>query len=193
MRSITLRTATAACAVLLLAPVIAQAHPGHGASDGLTGGLAHPFTGLDHVLAMLAVGYLAALQGGRVRWMLPVAFAAAMTAGFAVGTFGIHTAAIEPLVAASVLVLGLAIFAAARMPASAGAGLVAGFGVIHGLAHGAEAGAAPWTFGVGMLVAAIALLGAGMGIARFARGALARRHRIAGAAVAACGAVLLLA
>lgn len=137
---------------------------------------------------MLGAGFLAAQAGRRSRWALPLSFAAAMAVGFSLGALGIGVPAIEPLLAASVLVLGLAICAAARLPQSATAVGVALFGLVHGIAHGAEAPNASWSYAAGMLVSAVALMAAGVWMQhRFARTA-----KVAGALIAAVGAVLLL-
>ena len=124
-------------ALLLLAAPLAQAHPGHGPADFISG-LVHPLTGWDHVLAMVAVGLWAAQLGGRARWALPAAFVGAMMAGAAGGIIGLAPAGVETGILASVLILGVAVAAAARLPLGAGLTLVALAGSVHGLAHGAE-------------------------------------------------------
>ena len=120
---------------------MALAHPGHEAAAGLATGFAHPFTGLDHLLAMLAVGLWAAQSGGRTLYAMPLAFVAAMLAGALLGisgTFIFAPAAVESLIAASVLVLGLLVALRARIGVAAAAMLVSGFALFHGIAHGSE-------------------------------------------------------
>ena len=84
----------------------ALAHPGHESASFLSG-FNHPLGGLDHLLAMLAVGLYAAQQAGRARWSLPAGFVLAMLLGAALGASGIRLPAVEAGIAASVLVLGL--------------------------------------------------------------------------------------
>ncbi len=120
---------------------LALAHPGHEAAAGLAAGFAHPFTGLDHLLAMLGVGLWAAQSGGRPLYAMPLAFVAAMLAGALLGisgTFIFAPAAVESLIAASVLVLGLLVALRARVGVAAAAMLVSGFALFHGIAHGSE-------------------------------------------------------
>ncbi|OPK06707.1 protein hupE, partial [Pseudomonas veronii] len=96
-----------AAAALLLAPALAFAHPGHG-DNGLVAGISHPLGGLDHLLAMLAVGLWAAQQKGAARWALPCTFVATLLLGGLLGFEGLALPALESGIAASVLALGLA-------------------------------------------------------------------------------------
>src|SRR5262245_47406910 len=75
-------------------PVTAMAHPGHDTHSFIAGAL-HPLTGVDHLLAMLAVGLLAGCSGGRIRWGLPTTFVTAMVVGAALGMSGVHLPLIE--------------------------------------------------------------------------------------------------
>jgi urease accessory protein len=184
-------------ALLLCLAAAAYAHPDHDGPGigGFMAGLLHPFTGMDHLLAMLAVGIWAASLGRPLVWALPLAFPLLMAAGAALGMAGIALPAIEPGIAASVIVLGLAILTAWRVPAAVALGLVAVFGVLHGFAHGAElpAGADPLAYGAGFLIATLALHAMGLAIGLLQgvpRGALALRA--GGAAIAAAGAWLLV-
>lgn len=145
----------------------AAAHPGHPA-PGIVAGLAHPLTGGDHVLAMLAVGLWAAQTGGRAVWALPAAFLAAMATGGALGMAGWSGAAVEPVILASVVCLGAAVALALRAPLVASLPMVAVFGMAHGVAHGAEAGMAGAGYALGFLAATLALHGAGLAIAGLA-------------------------
>jgi urease accessory protein len=179
--------------LLLAGAPLAQAHPGHGPAD-LAAGFLHPFTGWDHLLAMLAVGMWAAQLGRQARWALPSAFVCAMTVGAAVGIAGYAPRGVDAWILASVLVLGLLLACAAKMPLRYGIGLVALAGFFHGAAHGAEMPfrADSLRFLSGM-VAATALLHA-LGVA--AGTYLGRRNpllvRFAGAGVVAGGVALLL-
>ena len=192
------RHAAAILASLAL-PAVALAHPGHGpvspAQGGLLAGLLHPLSGLDHVLAILAVGMWAAQIGGRAIWIVPSAFVATLLFGAALGAQYVALPLVESGIAASVLVLGLALATAVRVP-SAVAAVVAGlFALLHGHSHGAElaAGLSGMSYGVGFSLTTAALLGAGIALARSLKTrAPAIALRGAGGAVAACGLLLCL-
>ncbi len=124
-------------ALALTLPGVALVHPGHD-HGSFSGGFAHPLGGADHVLAMVALGLLAAQAGGRTLWLLPVMFVAAMLAGGAAGWAGMPFGAVEPVILASVIVLGALVAAAMRLPLGVAAVMAAAFGYAHGWAHGAE-------------------------------------------------------
>jgi urease accessory protein len=144
---------------------IASAHPGHGGS--LTAGLSHPLSGLDHLLAMLAVGAWAFQMGGRALWLVPASFIGLMTLAGAVGMAGIGLPYVEAGIATSVLVLGLLIAFAVKIQPAAAAALVALFAVFHGHAHGIEMPAlgTAWQYAIGFIVATGALHGLGLVLA----------------------------
>jgi urease accessory protein len=156
----------------ILAPTVATAHPGHDGTD-LVHGFLHPLGGVDHIIAMVAVGLLAARLGGRALWLVPASFVIAMAAAGVAGMAGIALPFAETGIAISVVVLvailgGIAVFGLA-MPVAAAMGLVAFFAVFHGYAHGIEMPetASGLAFGAGF-VAATALLhavGIGLGLA----------------------------
>lgn len=177
--------------IALAAPALAFAHPGHGDS-GLLNGLLHPITGLDHILAMLAVGLWAASFGGKARWTVPTAFVAMMAAGFAFSAGGGEIPMMEQGIAASVLVIGLAAAWAQRIPAVAATAVVGAFALFHGVAHGAEMhGHAAW-FAFGFILSTAALHVAGFLIGT----ALQKNlwiNRAVGTAIGAVGLSLLLA
>ena len=156
----------------LLAAPLAQAHPGHGPAD-LAAGLMHPFTGFDHLLAMVAVGIWAAQMGGKARWALPAGFVGAMALGALVGTLGFVPPGVEWAILGSVFVFGLLISGAAKLPIGAGIALTALAGAVHGIAHGAElplqANAISFLGGMVAGTAVLHALGLGVGI-------IARRH-----------------
>ena len=129
---------------LLALPASALAHAGVEAGDGLAflDGLLHPLTGIDHALAMIAVGALAGVLGGRLRWLLPIAFLTAAMAGGWLGRFGYALPHLEMAVAASVAALGVMLLAGRRVPMRLALALVGAFGVLHGAAHGLEMQAA---------------------------------------------------
>lgn len=124
--------------ILLLAAGSAMAHPGHPSSSYFSGFL-HPLGGLDHLLAMGAVGFFAARQGGRSRWVLPMGFILAMLVGAALEAGGMVMPWAETGIASSVVILGLLIATVARWPLLAALPLVVAFAVIHGYVHLAEA------------------------------------------------------
>lgn len=175
----------------------AYAHPGHAmAYSGLLAGFMHPFSGVDHLLAMFAVGVWAAQLGGRARWAVPLAFVAAMALGAALAmTDAIHVNAnaIESGIAASLLVLGLLVFRAQRLPISAALGLVGTFALFHGAAHGSElpAFADPTRYAFGFLAATALLHGLGLGFGAIALHRAPLLGRLGGAAAAMAGAALL--
>ena len=184
-------------AASVLTPVAALAHTGAGDTHGVVHGFMHPVTGLDHVLAMVAVGILAALLGGRAIWLVPASFVALAAAGGLLGVQGVPAPFVEFGISASVVLLGLAIALQARLPLGWTAGLVGLFGLYHGYAHGAEmpADASGFAYGAGFLAATamlhIAGIGLGLGIAHMARRSATRFAQAGGAAVALAGIVLL--
>jgi urease accessory protein len=173
----------------------ALAHPGHGGVAGFTAGLYHPLCGIDHVLAMLAVGLCAAQVGGRARWLLPLTFLACMVAGGVVAIGGPQVPMVEQGIAASVLLLGLLVARGAGIGMPALASLIGLFAVFHGYAHGAEMqpGTAPAPYAAGFLTATAALIAAGLGVGLVAkRPAWRLLPRLAGGAIAACGLALMI-
>ena len=172
----------AAIVPLLLASFAAWGHPADAA------GFVHPFTGLDHLLAMLAVGLWAAQLGGRWTWAVPLAFVGSMALGGALGFAGVTLPFAEPMIAASVLVLGLLVAMRVQLRWSALA-LVGVFAVFHGIAHAIEMPPEGLRIVyVGGFVLATALLhAAGVGLG------LLPRARWAGVPVALAGLRLLAA
>jgi len=187
-------------APLALAPVVlaalassASAHIGLHA-DGLGNGLAHPFLGLDHLLAMVAVGMWAAQLGRPAYWLLPATFPAVMAIGAAMGANGIALPWVELGIAGSVIVLGAVIALQIRPSLAASAGVIAAFALLHGHSHGTELphAAAPLAYGAGFIAATLALHAIGLALGTASRapaGLLATRA--AGAAIAAAGVLLL--
>jgi urease accessory protein len=127
-----------AAALLLLAPTIAQAHQEAGQAAGFLAGLSHPVSGLDHVLAMVAVGLWGAVLEAPAIWVLPVAFPAVMALGGLMGLLGIQLPGVEVGIAVSAIVLGAAVIAELRPPLWLATTIVAFFAIFHGHAHGRE-------------------------------------------------------
>lgn len=184
-------------AACILVPGAALAHTGAGHAHGLAHGLMHPMTGIDHVLAMVAVGVLAALIGGRALWLMPGSFVAMAALGGLLGIRGVPLPFIELGISASVVLLGLMIALQVRLPLAFAAGLVGLFGVYHGYAHGAEmpADASGLGYGLGFLAATLVLhlagIGLGLGIGHLASRPATRFARAGGAVMALAGIVLV--
>ncbi len=173
-------------------PVVAFAHPGH-AESGLIAGMAHPLSGLDHLLAMFAVGLWAAQQKHHARWLLPVTFVGAMLLGGLLGFDGVAITYLESAIAASVLTLGVLVAAAARPPVAVSLLITGLFGLAHGMAHGLELPAmnSPVGYAVGFVAATSALHGAGYALARWMPLAGAALIRGLGMVSAGAGALML--
>jgi urease accessory protein len=124
--------------VLLLLPATASAHTETGAIGGFLSGFKHPLSGLDHMVAMLAVGLWGAFLGTRAMWTLPVVFPVVMALGGAAGVLGLPLPAVETGIALSGVMLGLLVAFATKPPLWAAAIVVGFFGVFHGHAHGTE-------------------------------------------------------
>lgn len=189
--TLALSTACGLTACLVTAPALA--HTGIGAASGFAAGFAHPLLGLDHLLAMAAVGLLAVQRGGRALWAVPACFVAAMVGASIVGMAGLALPLVELGIAASVIVLGAVIALRRHIPTSLAMALAGGFALFHGHAHGAEmpAAASALTYGAGFVAATIALHGAGIGLGLVAHRAGSRIAdaglRIGGGAIALAG------
>src|SRR5215472_18074167 len=183
---------------LVLAPTLAFAHPGlPGHTHDLASGFAHPLGGLDHVLAMVAVGLLAAQLGGRALWLVPASFVVMMAAAGLAGMSGLALPLTEAGIALSIIVLGAAIALRLALPVAAAMALVGFFAIFHGYAHGLETPetASGLLYGLGFVAATALLHGLGIGIGlalgRF-EGAVGRNVvRVAGTAAAVIGVVML--
>ena len=147
-----LPAALALGALLAAWGVPAEAHLLNAGGAGAAQGFAHPFSGLDHILAMVAVGLWAAQIGRRALWVLPLAFPLAMAAGGLLGMGGIAVPGVETGIGASVMLLGLLIALVARPPLALATVLVVLFAIFHGHAHGTELpqAASPVLYGLGL-------------------------------------------
>jgi urease accessory protein len=191
----TIKTALLALAVAGI-PATALAHVGAGDTHGFSHGFAHPIGGLDHILAMIAVGMFAACLGGRSIWLVPTAFVLMMAAGGALGIMGADVPFVEGGIAASVIVLGLAVALQWNVPTVAAMALAGFFAIFHGYAHGAEmpADVSGLGYAIGFMMATALLhiigIGIGLGIGRIG----ARSHialQAAGGAMALGGVAIL--
>lgn len=175
------------CTALFLATA-AAAHPGH-LEGGFLAGLAHPFGGWDHLLAMLAVGLWAQQSRGSARWAMPAAFVAATVAGGLLAAGGLLLPLLESGIALSVLVLGAILALALRLPLAAALPLLAVFALFHGYAHVAEMpGQSLLTYLLGFVAGTALLHGLGWLLGMAGQ----RLPRLAGGAIAATGLVMLL-
>lgn len=149
-----------------LVPGVAWAHVGAGEAAGFAHGFFHPVTGVDHVLAMVAVGLFAANLGGRALWAVPLTFVGVMAAGGALGIGGVAVPFVETGIAVSVIVLGAAVALRWKWPVVAAMALVGLFAIFHGHAHGAEmpADASGLDYAAGFMIATALLHVAGIGI-----------------------------
>jgi urease accessory protein len=173
------------------APAIAHTA---GVVGGFLGGVAHPLFGLDHIVAMVAVGLWGVFLGAPAIWLLPIVFPLVMAFGGVLGIVGMPLPAVEIGIATSAIVLGLMVAASARPPLWIAAILVGAFAIFHGHAHGVELppGADAAAFSVGFVIATglLHLTGITFGLlARWPAGRIA--VRTAGAAIATVGIVLL--
>ena len=178
--------------LILMLPGEASAHVGIHGPAGLVGGLLHPFSGLDHILAMLAVGMWAGWLGGTFRWAIPAGFVSAAAAGFLLGLGGSEASGlVEQGIALSLVGLGSLLFFRARLTLAAGLLLMAAFGLFHGLAHGSEVahGAGEWLFMAGFLASTVFLHLAGILLGTL--GTKETMLRLGGAGIAATGLLLV--
>ncbi len=142
-------------ALLLLLPTISEAHTGTGAMGGFTSGFLHPLFGLDHVVAMVAVGLWGAFLGRPAIWILPITFPLVMAIGGVFGVLGVPFPAVEQMIALSGILLGAMVLFAVRPPWLFAGILVGFFAVFHGYAHGAELpeAASAVTYAIGFVLA----------------------------------------
>ncbi|TIC87131.1 HupE/UreJ family protein [Crenobacter intestini] len=172
---------------------LAQAHTGHG-TDSFSQGLIHPFAGLDHLLAMFAVGLWAAQQQARARWHGPLAFVLALAAGGALGMAGVVLPMLEGGIALSVMLGGLLVATVTRVPAVLALSGISLFALWHGVAHGLEmpGGASAAAYAAGFMLASAALHAGGLAVGHAAL-RVTGLLRWLGAAIAASGALLVMA
>ena len=181
---------------LLLTPNWAWAHTEPGAADGLVSGFRHPLTGLDHLVAMVAVGLWGAQLGAPAIWLLPIAFPLVMALGGVLGILGVVLPMPDVFVAVSALVLGGVVALGLRAPVAVACAVVAVFAIFHGYAHGVGMRSASnaVAYGVGFVTATglLHLVGIAIGtLTRWRAGALV--VKAAGAGVVAIGLVTLIA
>jgi urease accessory protein len=192
-RNMRLKTFLPSLGLALLAAEPSSAHTGAGAAFSIQSGFLHPLGGLDHLLAMFAVGLLAAQLGGRAIWLVPGTFVWMMVAGALAGIAGIGIPGVEFGIVISIVAIALPVAFALGMPAALAMAYVGFFAILHGYAHGAElpagADAAPYIAGFALATALIHATGvvAGMLCGRIVIGQGCYALRIAGGLVAIAG------
>ena len=181
--------------VTVLWPLYAWAHVGSSEAGGFLTGLQHPISGVDHVIAMLAVGLWGAQLGAPSVWILPVVFPMMMAMGGCLGLMGIPLPGVEVGIAISAVVLGFMVLAEARLKIQPAMVIVAFFAIFHGHAHGTElpAGQSGLLYSIGFVAATGCLHAIGIAIGlvhRWQAGRLALRG--AGSLVCAGGIYFLV-
>jgi urease accessory protein len=180
--------------LIALWPTSALAHIQQGAAAGFLTGFLHPISGLDHVLAMVAVGLWGAQLGAPAIWVLPVAFPMVMATGGMLALMGVHLPGIEYGIAASAIMLGVAVMFEIRPPLALAAILVGVFAIFHGHAHGTELppGQSALLYSMGFVVATGCLHALGIGIGTVHRWTWGQKLLRAAGAVVALGGVFFL-
>lgn len=176
--------------LMLLWAQIAFAHPQAGEAKGFLTGFRHPISGLNHVLAMVAVGLWGAQLGSPAIWLLPVAFPMVMAFGGMLGLMGVPLPGVEYGIAASAILLGAAVLFEMRPPLVLAAVLVGIFAIFHGHAHGTELppGQSGLLYSMGFVIATGCLHAVGISIGAVHRWLWGQRLlRFAGAIVAMGG------
>ena len=180
--------------LVLIMPATVFAHTKGGEALGFLSGLRHPVSGLDHVLAMIAVGLWGAQLGAPAVWLLPVTFPMVMAFGGMLGLMGLRLPGIEVGIAFSAIALGVAVLGEVRPRLEVAAVLVAVFAIFHGHAHGTELppGANGMLYSIGFVVATGTLHAAGITLGLSHRWPAGRRLlRAAGGVVALAGLAFL--
>lgn len=185
----------ATTAFVLFCGQAALAHTGIGSTNGFIAGFSHPMFGLDHLLAMVAVGLWASQQGGRALWLVPCTFVMVMALGGLSAHLGLVLPAVEMGIGLSVIILGLAVAVNLKLPVILGMALVGLFAIFHGHAHGAEMpeDASGLAYGLGFALATALLHSAGIGLAWVgSRVTSERTTQVAGGIITALGVILLV-
>ncbi len=166
----TRRLVLAAVALSLMA-VGAEAHPGHLGDGGFLAGMLHPLSGLDHMIAMVAVGLFAARLGGKAIWMVPLSFVGLLAVGGVWGMMGMFLPVAESMILLSVAVLPAVAVMRWKASTAVASALVGVFALFHGYAHGLELpdGLSGLSYSAGFVTASVSLhiLGIGLGISLY--------------------------
>ncbi|WP_420389365.1 HupE/UreJ family protein [Marinobacter sp.] len=182
---------------LLLTATTAAAHTGHGAhaENGFLSGLLHPMLGLDHLLAMAAIGFWSVRQSNTMKQITPLFVIGGMVLGAGIAWGGMSLPGVETGITFSVLVAGILIATLAKLPTAVGGALVGAFMLFHGFAHGAEmpAGATLAAYLAGFSIATLAITLVGRGLGSLMLKADSRFSRGVGGVLAVAGAYLTAA
>jgi urease accessory protein len=181
--------------LFLFLPGTALAHPGVGAATGFMHGFSHPISGADHLLAMVAVGLWASQIGGRALWAVPCTFVGVMVLGGVLGATGVAVPFVEEGILVSILILGVLIAGAFKLPLVYSSLIVGLFAIFHGHAHGAEmpASTEAASYAAGFAVATAMLHVAGIGLGMLLQKTnLQLISRVAGGAIALSGVYLAI-
>ena len=194
MRQQIMAQALALFLLTILYTQVAFAHPQKGQAVGFISGFLHPISGVDHVLAMVAVGLWGAQLGAPAIWVLPVAFPMVMAMGGMLGLIGVPLPGIEYGIALSAILLGAAVLFEIRPPLWVAATLVGLFAVCHGHAHGTELppGQSALLYSLGFVIATGCLHGVGIAIGAVHRWTWGQRLLRAAGAVVALGGVFFM-
>ncbi|QUX97037.1 urease accessory protein UreJ [Marinomonas sp. CT5] len=191
-----LKTKGLFAAALLVATGSVFAHPGHEHASSFMTGFSHPMGGLDHLLAMVAIGLWAASIGGRALWAIPVAFVMTMILGGGLAVAGMTVPFVEQGILLSVIVLGALVLFAKRLPTLVCAAIAGGFALFHGAAHGMEmpltANGLQYALGFALATAGLHAVGLGFGQV-MAKIGTPLVTRISGSLIATAGLVLAFA
>ncbi|KAA0020783.1 HupE/UreJ family protein [Salinicola corii] len=182
---------------MLLVASAAMAHPGalpHTHGGSFLAGLMHPLSGLDHLLAMLAIGLWSCRQSSTLRRAMPLLIALGMVAGAGLAWAGVPLLGVEFGIASSVLLAGVMLACLVKLPTAVGGTLVFAFILLHGHAHGSELapGASAALYAVGFVIASVAITVVGRLVGNWLMQRDSRWLRGIGAAIAAAGGALLL-
>ena len=152
--------------LIWLWPETALAHVESGQAGGFVDGVGHPISGLDHVLAMVAVGLWGAQLGSPAVWLLPIAFPMMMAFGGMLGLMGVPVPGVEIGIAVSGVVLGAMVLGEVKAPLIASLVMVGLFAIFHGHAHGTELseGQNAMLYSLGFVISTGTLHAAGIGL-----------------------------
>ena len=183
-------------ALLALLPMIASAHLEAGNSTGFLTGINHPIHGTDHILAMVAVGLWAMQMGRRAIWLIPSIFVVVMVLGEILGLSTFHLSGVESGILASVLILGILVAGACKVPLLASGAIVGFFALFHGYAHGTEMplNSSGLAYSLGFVLSTVLLHATGLSIGWILQKAqIGKFSQLAGGAIALGGLYLVFA
>ena len=181
---------------IFLFPAIASAHIGVGPTTGFSAGIYHPLSGLDHLLAMTAVGLWASYLGGRAKYTVPCAFVGMMVVGGILGISGVPIPYVETGIILSVIVLGALIAGSFKTSETAGILLVGAFAIMHGHAHGSEMplAAGAISYSLGFILSTVCLHATGIILGSICQKAnQIKLYRLAGVGIMLAGLYMAIA